>query len=788
MSPMKRSTNVAARMGRWSARHRKTAIFGWLAFVVAAVVLGGALGTKQLTDDETLPGESGRAARMLDDGFEQPAGETVLVQSRKLTADSPAFRAAVADVVRRVTAVGVVTNVQSPYDAGNRGQISADGHSATVSLDIRGDADTATDRIQPVMDAVDAAAAANPSLRIEEFGVSAEKQLDEKFNQDLERAGLLSLPVTIVILVVAFGALVAAGIPLLLALSAVMATMGLLAIPSQVWPVDENISAIVLLIGLAVGVDYSMFYLKREREERAAGKSESAALEAAAATSGRSVLISGLTVMTAMAGMFLTGDKTFGSFAMATILVVAIAVLGSLTVLPALLSWLGDRVNKVRVPFLHRLQRPEGGRAWGWILDRVLAHPLVSVVGATAVLVALALPALGMKTVVPGAEALPQDLPAVQTYNRLQAAFPGGQDPATVVVKAPSIDSPQVKTAIADLQRQALAGGQFHQPVEVSVNRARTVAQIDLPIAGSSTDAASNAALASLRGTIVPDTVGSIDGVEVGVTGTTAISKDFDSAMRSTAPLVFAFVLAFAFVLLLVSFRSIVLAVKAILLNLLSVAAAYGILVLVFQHSWAKGILDFDYSGGVMAFMPVFLFVILFGLSMDYHVFILSRIREAYDRGMKTEDAVAHGIKTTAGVVTSAAIVMVFVFGIFATLSIVMLKQFGVGLAAAVLIDATIVRAVLLPAAMTLLGDWNWYLPRWLEWLPKLEHERSAEIVPEPRARAREARGLSSTTSGVGSRTRPPSGPTRGWSVRPGSAGPHAGSPVRPSTIVRTPE
>ncbi len=723
---------------------------------------------------------------MLDDGFKQPAGETVLVQSRKLTADSPAFRAAVADVVRRVSALGVVTNVQSPYDAGNRGQISADGHSATVSLDIRGDADTATDRIQPVMDAVDAAAAANPTLRIEEFGVSAEKQLDEKFNQDLERAGLLSLPVTIVILVVAFGALVAAGIPLLLALSAVMATMGLLAIPSQVWPVDENISAIVLLIGLAVGVDYSMFYLKREREERAAGKSESAALEAAAATSGRSVLISGLTVMTAMAGMFLTGDKTFGSFAMATILVVAIAVLGSLTVLPALLSWLGDRVNKVRVPFLHRLQRPEGGRAWGWILDRVLAHPLVSVVGATAVLVALALPALGMKTVVPGAEALPQDLPAVQTYNRLQAAFPGGQDPATVVVKAPSIDNPQVKTAIADLQRQALAGGQFHQPVEVSVNRARTVAQIDLPIAGSSTDSASNAALASLRGTIVPDTVGSIDGVEVGVTGTTAISKDFDSAMRSTAPLVFAFVLAFAFVLLLVSFRSIVLAVKAILLNLLSVAAAYGILVLVFQHSWAKGILNFDYSGGVMAFMPVFLFVILFGLSMDYHVFILSRIREAYDRGMKTEDAVAHGIKTTAGVVTSAAIVMVFVFGIFATLSIVMLKQFGVGLAAAVLIDATIVRAVLLPAAMTLLGDWNWYLPRWLEWLPKLEHERSAESRARARARAREARGLSSTTSGVGSRTRPPSGPTRGWSVGPGAAGPHAG--VAGPTVYHRPD
>ncbi|HEU0335437.1 MAG TPA: MMPL family transporter, partial [Gaiellaceae bacterium] len=527
-------------------------------------------------------------------------------------------------------------------------------------------------------------------------------------------------------------ALVAAGIPLLLALSAVMATMGLLAFPSQLWPVDENISALVLLIGLAVGVDYTMFYLKREREERAAGKSESAALEAAAATSGRSVLISGFTVMTAMAGMFLTGDKTFGSFAMATIMVVAIAVLGSLTVLPALLSWLGDRVNKAKVPFLHRLQRPEGGRAWGWILDRVLRRPLLSAALATGVLIALALPALGMKTVVPGAEALPQDLPAVQTYNKLQAAFPGEQDPATVVVKADSVSTPQVRGAIADLREQALASGRFHEPVTITTNKAGTVTQVELPMDGTGTDEASNAALATLRSDILPATVGSLDGVESGVTGTTAISKDFDSAMRSTAPFVFAFVLAFAFILMLISFRSIVIAVKAIILNPLSVAAAYGVLVLVFQHSWAKGLLGFDYTGGVMAFLPVFLFVILFGLSMDYHVFILSRIREAYDRGMKTEDAVAHGIKTTAGVVTSAAIVMVFVFSIFGTLSVVMLKQFGVGLATAVLIDATIVRAVLLPAVMKLLGDWNWYLPRWLEWLPKLEHDAPVADAPAP--------------------------------------------------------
>jgi RND superfamily putative drug exporter len=736
MSPLKRSHNIAARMGRWSARHRKTAIFGWLAFVIAAVVIGGAVGTKQLGDSDTLPGESGKMQRILDDGFKQRAGETVLLQSTTLTAGSPEFKAAINDVTHRLSGLGVVTNVESPLEPGNRTQISADGHSAIVTFEIRGDEEKAVDKIDPVIETVDAAAAAHPQLSIDEFGVSAVKQVDDKFAEDLHKAGLLSLPVTIIILVIAFGALVAAGIPLLLAISAVMATTGLLAFPSQIWPVDENISALILLIGLAVGVDYTMFYLKREREERAAGKSESAALEAAAATSGRAVLISGFTVMTAMAGMFLTGDKSFGSFAMATIMVVAIAVLGSLTVLPALLSWLGDRVNKARVPFLHRLQRPEGGRMWGWILDRVLRRPLLSAALATGVLIALALPALGMKTVVPGAEALPQDLPAVQTYNKLQKAFPGETEPAIVVVKASSVKAPEVRSAIADLREQALASGRIHEPITVDVNKAGTVAQIELPIDGKGTDEASNAALATLRDDVVPATVGAIDGVEAGVTGTTAVSKDFNDAMRSTAPFVFAFVLAFAFLLMLVSFRSIVIAIKAIILNLLSVAAAYGVLVLIFQHSWAKGLLGFDYTGGVMAFLPVFLFVILFGLSMDYHVFILSRIKEAYDRGMKTDDAVAFGIKTTAGVVTSAAIVMVFVFSIFATLSVVMLKQFGVGLATAVLIDATIVRAVLLPAAMKLLGDWNWYLPKWLEWLPRLEHERPAdapaEVVAEP--------------------------------------------------------
>jgi uncharacterized membrane protein YdfJ with MMPL/SSD domain len=726
--------NLAARAGRWSAAHWKTATFGWIAFVIVALVLGGGVGTKQIGNNEGLPGEAGRMEKILDEEFKTPAGETVLVQSTKLNATSPAFEAAVEDVVERVSAVPVVTNVRSPLEPANADQISDDGHSAIVRFDIRGDPEKAVDKIDPVVAAVDDAKAAHSQLYIGAFGEgTSEKEIDESIGQDLERAGLLSVPVTIAVLIVAFGALVAAGIPLLLALTAVGATMGLLAIPSHIWPVDENTSAVVLLIGLAVGVDYAMFYLKREREERAAGRSESAALQAAAATSGRAVLISGLTVMTAMAGMFLTGDKTFTSFAMATIMVVAIAVLGSLTVLPALLSRLGDRVNKVRIPLLHRLQRPGGGRGWSWILDRVLRRPLLSAVVSAGILVALALPALGMKTVVPGAEAFPKDLQAVQVYDKLQQSFPGEADPAVVVVKAPSIDDPRVESAIENLRARALETGQVHKPVTIEVNEARTVAQIELPIDGNGSDDASYAALTTLRDEVLPETVGSLDGVEAGVTGSTAISKDFGSEMRSAAPLVFMFVLAFAFVLLLVSFRSIVIAVKAIVLNLLSVAAAFGVLVLVFQNEWAKGILGFDYSGGVMAWLPVFLFVILFGLSMDYHVFILSRIREAFDRGMKTEDAVAHGIKTTAGVVTSAAIVMVFVFSIFGTMSLIMMKQFGVGLATAVLIDATIVRAVLLPATMKLLGEWNWYLPRWLGWLPKLNLDGAPRPASELR-------------------------------------------------------
>jgi len=709
-------------MGRWSAAHWKTATFGWLAFVLVAFGLGGAIGVNNVDPGAPGPGQSGRMDRILDDGFKQPADENVLIRSRSARAGTPAFDAAVTDVVARVSGVPVAQDVR-------RGAVSTDGHAALVAFTIKGDKDKAADKVQPVLDAVSAAQAAHPGFTIGEFGyASAQKGVEAAYSDDLGKAGALSLPITLLILVLAFGALVAAGIPLLLAITAVLATFGLIALPSHLIPVAFEAPAMVLLIGLAVGVDYSMFYLKRERQERAAGKSNEAALEAAAATSGRSVLISGVTVMVAMAGMFLTGDEVFSSLALATILVVAVAVLGSLTVLPALLSRLGDNVDRLRVPFLGRRGQGDGeGRFWGAIVDRVLRRPGLSAALAAGALIALALPAIGLKLAPQGVESFPQSLTVIKTYGQMQQAFPGKALPANVVVKAPSVRTPAARNAIAELKRRALASGRAFEPITVAVNPAGTVADITIPIAGNGTDAASNGAFHALREQLVPQTVGAIPGAEAGVTGRTASWKDAAAELKSNLAPVIAFVLLFAFVLMLVAFRSIVVAAKAILLNLLSVAAAYGVLVLVFQHGFANGLLGVSSADGIETVVPLLLFVILFGLSMDYHVFIVSRIRELHDRGATMDEAVSAGIKGTAGVVTSAAIVMVCVFAVFATLSIPFFKQFGVGLAAAILIDATIVRGVLLPASMKLLGAWNWYLPSWLRWLPRLDAEEEPE-------------------------------------------------------------
>jgi uncharacterized membrane protein YdfJ with MMPL/SSD domain len=736
LSPLSQSTpshNLAARMGGWSANHWKTAVFGWLAFVVAALAMGNVVGTKQIDPQDSNVGQARRADHMLRNaGFRpDPQTEIVLVQSATSTARQPTFRAVVQDVVDAVQASPAIENLQSPYATGGAERVSADGHSAIVQWQMKGDSKLATKRIDSLTAATAAVAKAHPGFYIGEAGsISSQKALSKTMDRQLAQAGERSIPLTLAVLLLVFGALLAAGLPLLLALSAVAATMGLLALPSQLVPMGQAVQTVLLLMGLAVGVDYSLFYLKRAREERAAGRGARAALEAAAATSGRSVLISGVTVMIAMAGMLLTGDPMSLSLGVSTMMVVAAAMLGSLTVLPALLSKLGDRVELGRIPFLSRLRRESGeNRFWAAILTPALRRPTLSAIAATALLLALAVPVLTMHTSLPGLESLPKGVATVATIDRLQQAFPGNVQPAIVAVEA-DIEAPATTAAIAAFRRQALASGQMRAPVEVEVNPGRTLARVTVPLAGDGTDARSTAALHTLRDRILPDTIGTLPGASYAVTGSTAGSADSNALLKRSWPRVFAFVLTLAFLLLLVSFRSIVIAAKAIVLNLLSVGAAYGVLVAAFQYGWGENILGFRSNGGIASWLPIFMFVMLFGLSMDYHVFIISRIREAFDHGLTTEDAVAHGIKTTAGVVTSAALVMVGVFSIFVTLPILDVKQAGFGLAAAVLIDATIVRAVLLPATMKLLGDWNWYMPRWLNWLPTLTHGQSAEPRP----------------------------------------------------------
>ncbi len=712
--------NVTARAARWSAAHWKTATGLWLLFVVAAVVLGALSGKKMLTDAESSTGETARAEAILDRAhFRTPASEAVIVQS-----GTTPVAGEVRNVVARLRAQPQTEHVR-------RTQTSGDGRTALVEFDLRGDPDDADTHVKPVLAAVAALQKQAPAFTVAEFGgASVDVETSDKISSDLSKAERLSLPITFVILLLAFGAFVAAGIPVLLALSAVLASMGLDALFSHVWHTADAASSVILLIGMAVGVDYSLFYVKREREERRRGHGDDALLRAAS-TSGMAVLVSGATVLIAMAGMLLSGSRIFTALGIASMITVTVAVTGSLTVLPALLGKLGDRIDRgilaVCVPRLRNrrtlLRRAKGerdsSRVWDAILRPVLGHPWLSTAAALWVLVVLALPALRIHTGMPGIADLPKSVPAVSAYDEIDSAFPGTQIPLDVVVKARNVDAPAVKHAIAELQARALATKLMDEPVDVSVNPAHTVALVSLPRRGNGEDARSKHAVWGLRNAIVPATLDRVPGVEAAVTGDTAGDADFNATVKHRFPYVFAFVLGLAFLLLLVTFRSIVIPLTAIALNLLSVSAAYGALVWIFQDGHLQGPLGFHSNGAVVTWLPLFLFAILFALSMDYHVFIVSRIKELVDRGYSTSEAVSEGIRSTAGTVTSAAVVMVAVFALFASLSSLDIKQMGVGLAVAVLLDATIIRGVLLPATMKLLGRANWYLPRTLGWLPR---------------------------------------------------------------------
>ena len=732
-----RVRGIAARAGGWSARHRWAAVGIWVLFVVLAMGLGSAAGRVDLKDSDELKGETHTAAKIIEDaGIEEPASETVLLQARdgRLKATDAEFRAAVASVVKAVDTTGKVTDVKSPYVTDT---ISKDGRSALVQFDMRGDPESAGDRVDPVLKAVDGVQKDHETLRIEEIGsASMQKTFSNAFGDDFKKAELSAVPVAFGILLIAFGALVAALLPVALAVTAIMATMGLTALVSHVQPMTDTANSVMLLVGLAVGVDYCLFYLRREREERAAGRDAQTALRVAAATSGRAIIVSGITVCVAMAGMLFTGLATFEGMGLASLMVVAVAMVGSVTVLPALLSLLGERVEKGRIPFLRkamerRAARTNGeSRFWTAVLRGVLAKPLLSVLVATGALLAIAAPAVGMKTQnLTLDQEFGDSLPIVQTYNRLNDAFPGGSEPAEVVVKAKDINAPEVKSALADFKERAISSGASRGPVEIKLHDAQNIAYVYVPLVGGSDLDKAGASLEKLRDEVRPATLGKVDGVQAPVTGQVAGSQDFNDQLGGAVVPVFAFVVVFAFLLMLLSFRSLTVAITSIVLNLLSVGAAYGILVAVFQHGWGASLVGAEGVGAIITWLPLFLFVILFGLSMDYHVFVVSRIREARLRGRTTRDAIQHGVVTTAGVVTSAAVIMVAVFAIFGTLSMQSMKQMGVGLAAAVLIDATIIRGVLLPAVMALLGERNWYLPKWLNRMPDLTHDESTEVI-----------------------------------------------------------
>lgn len=691
------------RAARWSATHPWRALVAWLLFVAVAVGLASMVPTQETTDADYRKGESGRAEAMLaESGLVEADSESVLITAPD--ADRPdraeATRAA-AELTTAMRDHAQVAQVSEP-------QWSPDGSAMLIAIQLAKDQDDVSDLLATTTEVQQA----HPALEVRQVGdVSLDEAIDERVGEDLTSAEGISIPVTLILMLLAFGALIAAGVPVLLAITSVAATMGLMAPLSHLVHAEGTVGSMIVLIGMAVGVDYSLFYLKREREERATGRTTLDAVEIAARTSGHSILVSGGAVIAALTGLFLVGDATFNSLAVGSIIVVAVAVLGSITVLPALLVLLGRWVDRPRVPLLGRLNRRIGrGGLSSRILAPVLRHPVAAVVGSAVVMVLLALPAVGMRMHSGNIDTLPASIPEVQTLRDVQQAFPVEGASATVVVRADAGQSSgqDAADALRALEADAVASGDFvetEEEVRTSADGATMALRLAMPYEES--DERVDGALRHLRGDLAPAALAGLDEYAVG--GGAAVSLDQADGLSERLPLVIGFVLLLTLLMMAVTFRSISVALVSTVLNLGSVAVAFGALALVFQHGWGEGLLDFTSPGFVIDWIPVFVMVVLVGLSMDYHVFVVSRIREHVERGLSTRAAVELGIKETAGVITSAAAVMVSVFAIFATLSMLEMKMMGVGLSVAILFDATVVRLVMLPAILVLLGERSWW-------------------------------------------------------------------------------
>ncbi len=707
MKPTTATVNVA----RWSARHPWRAIGLWTVIVMAALALTATVPTQTSSFSDYRVGESGRAAELIENaGLAADPQESVLITARSGRLDEAAATAAATDVSAALGRLGPVKDVADPV-------WSPDRDALLVPVSMRGTPDDVSEHVERLIDATAATQRDHRGVTIRQAGeASLDAGINEQVGSDLAKGETLSLPITFAILLVGFGALIAAGIPVLLAFSSVMIALGIYGPISHLVPDEGTVSSVVLLMGMAVGVDYSLFYLRREREERQRGHSTIDAIEIAARTSGHAVIVSGAAVVLAMSGLFLMGEATFAGLAIGSILVVSIAVLGSVTVLPALLAKLGRWVDRPRVPLLWRLNRRIGsGGISGRLLAPVLARPRTAAIVTGVVLVGVTLPAFAMKTADGTLDTLPQQIPAVQAYQDVQRSFPSEHPPIDIVVHASSDAD-----ARASLDEVAAASGlETSGPLQVG-DDGRT-AVLSLVTAHAEGDARNDATVERLRDTVVPRAASDRTGATWAVGGPVAETIDVN-AQPNRLPWVIAFVLVLTLVVMGWTFRSVVIAALTTVLNLLSVGTAFGVMVLVFQNSWADDLLDYTSQGFIVEWVPVFCFVVLVGLSMDYHVFVLSRVREAVTAGVPFPEAVRSGIRDTAGVVTSAAAVMVSVFAVFAMLSMVEMKQMGVGLSVAILVDATLIRLVLLPALLLLLER-----PLTRAWAPRPVRSRVRE-------------------------------------------------------------
>jgi RND superfamily putative drug exporter len=710
---------VTERLARAAARHPWRTVSAWVVALVLSVgVIGASLGDV-LTSDARLTNdpESYRAYDLMAQRLPPDPNyvtEVIVVRATPAAAANTAdVKAYAARVGTSLEGTGDVTIVQNP--AG----VSRDGQAVLITLRMNRDG-----AIPSTIDRIKALSGNTFTVNM-----TGDDTADEDFNklsqEDLEHGELFfGLPASLVILLIVFGTLVAGVLPILMAIVAIIVALALVALVGQEWDLSIFVVNMLTGMGLALGIDYTLFVVSRFREERTAGREKLDAIAASGMTASRAVVFSGLAFILAMSGLLLVPSTIFRSLATGAILVAIGSIAAALTLLPAVLSLLGDRVNTLRIPYLGRSAGSES-RFWLRVVDRVLRHPGVALALSAGLLILLALPAVGLKTGENGLSVLPDRFPAKQGFLAFERSFGVGTTDTLQVVVDGNVSSPRVAAAVRRLTGDLRRDPDLRR-VSAEVHPESRLAVIEaLPLG----DSRSNAAIATvkrLRSQTVPRALAGT-GARGLVTGETAESVDYRTVTETWLPRVIAFVLLLSFVLLTLAFRSIVVALEAIVLNLLSVGAAYGILVLVFVHGVGNELFGFEQVDFLEAWVPIFLFAVLFGLSMDYHVFLLSRIRERFSETGDNDGSIRFGIGSTARLITGAALIIIAVFAGFARGDLVEFQQMGFGVAVALFLDATVIRSVLVPASMKLLAHWNWYLPSWLEWLPNVHVEGPAE-------------------------------------------------------------